>query len=105
MPYGYKFQIGMQRVTEPDPNARHGPRFGAVVVVVLGLVAAALLWWPARTAPAAAPAPAAHIAAVPTAPAKASPPPVVVHVTGHTGAVCFLPGGKTINPVTLAVVP
>jgi multidrug efflux pump subunit AcrA (membrane-fusion protein) len=105
MPYGYKFQIGVQRVTEPDPNPRG--HWGLAALVALAVIAVALLVWPARNAP-AAPAPAAaHIAAAPTPTAtpKPGPPPVVVHVTGHTGAVCFLPGGKTINPVTLAVVP
>jgi hypothetical protein len=105
MPYGYKFQIGVQRVTEPDPSAHHGGRWGALIVV-LALVAVALLVWPARNAP-AEPAPAAHIAAAPTptATAKPAPSPLVVHVTEQTGAVCILPGGKTINPVTLAEVP
>ena len=102
MPYGYKFQIGIQRVTEPNPNSRHGARPAAVVIVVLGLVVAALLMWPARNAPAAAPAPAARIAAAPT---PTAPAPVIMRVTPKSGAICILPSGKTTGPVTLAEVP
>lgn len=101
MPYGYKVLI--QRV--PDQDRRYGRWAGPVVIVALGLVAVALLVFPARTVTAAAPAPAAHIAAAPAVTAKPAPAPSVVRVTGQTGAVCFLPGGKTISPVTLAVVP
>ena len=103
MPYGYKVLI--QRV--PDQDRRYGRWAGPVVIVALGLVAVALLVWPARNAPAAAPAPAAHIAAAPTAPARPAPAPApaVVRVTGQTGAVCFLPGGKTVGPVELVKVP
>jgi multidrug efflux pump subunit AcrA (membrane-fusion protein) len=106
MPYGYRFQIGIQRVTQPDPNAHHGGGRWVALIAVLALVAVALLVWPARNAP-AEPAPAAHIAAAPTPTptAKPAPTPPVVRVTGTTGAVCFLPGGKTISPVTLDVVP
>ena len=69
MPYGYKVLI--QRV--PDQDRRYGRWAGPVVIAALALVAVALLVWPARNAPAAAPAPAAHIAAAPTAPARPAP--------------------------------
>jgi hypothetical protein len=105
MPYGYRFQIGVMRTTEPDPNARRGGgRWGAVVIVVLALAAVAILVWPARNAP-AEPAPAAHIAVAPAAPAKPAPSPVILHVTPQSGAICILPNGKTTGPVELAEVP
>ena len=36
---------------------------------------------------------------------RPAPAPAVVRVTGQTGAVCFLPGGKTVGPVELVKVP
>ena len=107
MPYGYKFQIGVQRVTEPNPypDRRRGRWAAPTVILALAAVVVVLLVFPARTAPAAIPAPAAHIAAAPTATAKPAPAPSMVRITGQTGAVCFLPGGKTISPVELAEVP
>jgi hypothetical protein len=104
MPYGYKFLI--QRVPDQDrPPARRRGWAGPVVIGALALVVAALLVFPARTVTAAAPAPAAHIAAAPTATARPAPTPYVVRVPAQGGAVCILPGGKTISPVTLAEVP
>jgi hypothetical protein len=102
MPYGYKVLI--QRV--PDPGRHHARWAGPVVIAALALVAVSLLIWPARNTP-AVPAPAAHIAAAPITPASSppAPKPYVVRITPQTGAVCFLPGGKTIGPVTLAEVP
>lgn len=102
MPYGYKVLI--QRV--PDPGRHHGRWAGPVVIAALALVAVSLLIWPARNTP-AVPAPAAHIAAAPITSASSppAPKPYVVRITPQTGAVCFLPGGKTIGPVTLAEVP
>lgn len=104
MPYGYKFQIGIQRVSEPDPNARRG-RAGPVLAALaaLALVVIGLLFWP-RPAPVQS-APAAHIAAAPTAPARPAPTPYIVRVTAQTGAICILPNGKTTGPVELAEVP
>jgi len=109
MPYGYKFQIGIQRVSEPNPDRRRGLAGPALALIVaLALTVVGLLVWP-RPVPVGS-APLAHVAPVPTATATATAkptatPPPVVRVTGQTGAVCFLPGGRTINPVTLAVVP
>jgi hypothetical protein len=106
MPYGYRFQIGMQRVTQPDPNARHGGRWAGVVIVALAFAVIAMLVWPAARP--AESAPAAHIAPAPAAPtvtAKPAPSPVILHVTPQTGAICILPNGKTTGPVELAEVP
>jgi len=73
------------------------------VIIALALVVVALLIWP-RNAP-AEPAPAAHIAPAPAAPAKTAAAPAIVRVTGQTGAVCILPGGKPVGPVELVKVP
>jgi len=102
MPYGYKFLI--QRVPGQDrPPARRRGWAAPVVIGALALVAAALLVFPARTVTAAAPA--AHIAAAPTATAKPPPAPAIVRIAGQTGAVCILPGGKPLEPVELVKVP
>jgi hypothetical protein len=105
MPYGYKFQIGVQRVSEPNPNRPRGGLAGPALalIVALALTVVGLLVWP-HPVPIAQ-APAAHIAPAPSMPAATATPPAIVRVTGQDGAVCILPGGKPIGPVDLVKVP
>lgn len=77
MPYGYKLQFGVQRVTEPDPNRprRKGGGLAMIVIIGFAVIIVCLLFIRPSTGGAAEPAahiqPAARVA--PTAAPSKSP--------------------------------
>ena len=96
--HGFVWQLGLKHVAKAHPDGH--PKTKTAAIVVLALVALVLLWLPNMTRHSAAPVTTAKVQPLPTA-----VPPIQVHVTGASGAVCILPTGKAKAPVELVKVP